>query len=108
LVWYKLVPLKVTLLRLLSNNNLARRELLHLESSLCFGGCAVDETFNHLLFDCDSFVLLWRVILKWLGISSVFPITSQSHASQFCNFYLFRKEIRHCLQAVWLVCCWII
>jgi hypothetical protein len=30
------------------------------------------------------------------------------HASQFCNSYVFRKEVQSGLQVVRLTCCWIL
>ncbi|PNX94589.1 70 kDa peptidyl-prolyl isomerase [Trifolium pratense] len=108
-IWNKVVLLKVTLFawrmlndRLPSKYNLICRSM-HLENSaLCLGGCGVDETIDHLVVGCD----IWITILNWLGIFGPLPNVVADHVTEFCNTYLFAKEVRIGLQVIWLTCCW--
>jgi hypothetical protein len=73
---------------------------------MCAGGCAINETSNHLFFYCDFSSSLRRYVLHWLGVSSLLSIEAQDHASQFCNYYLFGKDALLGIQIVWMICCW--
>jgi hypothetical protein len=113
--WNTIAPLKVSLFawRLLNNrlptkDNLIRRGMTHLDSILCTSGCGVAETSNHLFLGCNFSHFLWYKILHWLSVYGPLSNGVGDHASQFCNAYVFRKEVRSSLQVVWLTCCWIL
>jgi hypothetical protein len=106
-IWNKIAPLKVSLFawRLLNNrlptkDNLIRRRMTHLDSILCTSGCRVAETSNHLLLGCNFFYILGYKIIHWLGVDDPLSNVVRDHASQFCNAYVFHKEVRSNLQVV--------
>jgi hypothetical protein len=86
--------------RLSTKDNLIRREMTHLDSILCAGGCGVAETFKHLFLGCNFFHFLWYKILHWLGVYGPLSNVVSDHTSQFCNAYVFHKEVRSNLQVV--------
>jgi hypothetical protein len=114
-IWNKIAPLKVSLFawRLLKNklpskDNLLHRGMNQLDSVLCVGDCGVVETSDHLFFGCKLATPLWCNIMLWLGISCPVSNSANEHAMQFCNTYLFRKEVRQGIRVIWLACCWTI
>jgi hypothetical protein len=80
--------------KLTSKDNLLRHGMNQLDFVLCVGDCGVTETSDHLLFDCKLATPLWCKIMHWLGISCTISNSANEHAMQFCNTYLFRKEVR--------------
>jgi hypothetical protein len=46
--------------------------------------------------------------MHWLDISCPVSNTANEHDMQFCNTYLFKKEVRQGIHAIWLACCWTI
>lgn len=66
LVWHKNVPLKVLVFawrlhqnRLLTKDNLARRNVIAADAGLCLAGCGDMESANHLLLTCNVFGNIW-------------------------------------------------
>jgi hypothetical protein len=109
LVWYKLVPLKVSTFvwrflynRLPTKFNLYDRGFLHNDSILCSAGCIAVEDVHHLFLKCPIFGAVWNGIISWLGVSCVLPDNAIALASQFCGAHSFGKSIRSCFQAIWL------
>lgn len=71
LVWHKNVPLKVLVFawrlhqnRLLTKDNLARRDVIAADASLCLAGCGDVESANHLLLTCNVFGNIWY-LFSW-------------------------------------------
>jgi hypothetical protein len=56
--------------------------------------------------NCPIFDAVWRGITSWIGITWVLPNNAISVASQFCGAHGFCKNIRSCLQAIWLASIW--
>lgn len=52
---------------------------------------AVKETINHLFMDCEFFGGTWRLVLGWLGVSTVHPHDIGSQALQFGGTYIFHE-----------------
>jgi len=69
---------------------------------LCSGGCGMGELVSHLFLNCNFYKDVWSFILRWLGISNALLSEIALHASQFGGNHLFRKDIRTCLQIIWL------
>jgi hypothetical protein len=48
-----------------------------------------------------------KLCFGWVYIAPC-QIQQMSMQLQFCNTYLFRKEVRQGIHAIWLTCCWTI
>jgi len=77
-MWHKHVYLKVSLFarclfrnRLPTKDNLLWCGIIQAESTLCVGGCDMEETIGHLFLSCNYFTSMWHLIRDWLGVSSV-------------------------------------
>jgi hypothetical protein len=71
-------------------------------------GCEVIETSNQLFLECDFSQAIWCNIMHWLGVYGPLLNIVDTHALQFCNAYVFCKDVWSGLQAVWLAYCWTI
>jgi hypothetical protein len=113
LIWNKHVPSKISTFawrfindRLPTKLNLFVRGCLRNDSLLCSNGCDAIEDIHHLFLNCPIFDAVWRGITSWIGITWVLPNNAISVASQFCGAHGFCKNIRSCLQAIWLASIW--
>ncbi|XP_045802712.1 uncharacterized protein LOC123896358 [Trifolium pratense] len=109
LIWNKLVPSKMSTFtrrfindRLPTKFNLFTRGCLRNDSLLCSAGCDAIEDIHHLFLNCLVFGAIWSAIISWLGITGVLPDNAMSLASQFRGAHGFSKNIKTCLQAIWL------
>jgi hypothetical protein len=73
-------------------------KLTNLKLVLCLGGCGVDDTIDHLVVGCNMSLFIRIKILNWLSIFGHLPNVVVDHVTQFCNTYLFAKEVRIGLQ----------
>jgi hypothetical protein len=64
-----------------TKDNLLHREMTHLDSILCAGGCGVAESSNHLFFGCNFSNFLWTKIPHWLGVYDLLSNVVSDHAS---------------------------
>ncbi|GAU50741.1 hypothetical protein TSUD_99110 [Trifolium subterraneum] len=64
------------------------------------------ETSPHNALICNKLVPSKSAIISWLGIACVLPDNALSLASQFCGAHGFNKNIKTCLQAIWIASIW--
>jgi hypothetical protein len=84
-------------------SNQVQRRIVLLDLLLCIGGCRVTKTFNHLFFYCDFSQSFWSKILNWLGVHCLLSNVVVDHVIQFCNYYVFSKDVHTCLKQIdWL------
>jgi hypothetical protein len=82
-VWIQLIPSNMSTLawslfhkRLPTRENLISRGI----PLLCvWGDCGNPEMEDHLFFNCPTLGLIWREIVKWLGVPIVLPEGGQNH-----------------------------
>jgi hypothetical protein len=93
LLCHKDIPLKVYVFawclfvdRLLTNDNLFRRDILNQDSRLCVSGCGASESANHLVLDCNFFNNIWQYVRHWIDFFSVDPSSISDHFMQFGLF----------------------
>jgi hypothetical protein len=67
--------------------------MMHLNSLLCVGGCEVAETSNHLLFRICFLRAIWCNVMLWLVVHEPLLNIVDAHVLQFCNVYVFLKEV---------------
>jgi hypothetical protein len=74
----KFVPLRVAIFawqtiqgRILSKENLFKREILSNGALTCEGGCGAIESTSHLFFECPIAFKVWSDIFRWLGVISI-------------------------------------
>jgi len=107
-LWHKDVPLKVVLFvwslfrdRLPTKDNLFCRHVIAFDAQSCVGGCGEVETSSHLFFHCNLFGSVWNHILRWLGLSAVWPYDVANHYYQFSYIGGVAKSRRSILQVIW-------
>jgi len=112
-LWHKDVPLKVVLFvwclfrdRLPTKDNLFRRHVIAFDAQSCVGGCGEVETSSHLFFHCNLFGSVWNHILRWLGLSAVWPYDVANHYYQFGFICGVAKSRRSILQVIWFATVW--
>jgi len=79
-----------------------------LADSTCVAGCGEQETTTHLFCGCTIFSSLWDHILRWLGLSMVFPSDSWQHLIQFTNLAGLPRVTHHFLTVIWFASVWVI
>ena len=115
-VWHKRAPLKVSLFawrlfcnQLLTKDNLVRRHVLDIDDNVCVGGCGSQETANHLLFCCDTF--LQHLVLDFSVARHLFCWSvhnSRSFFFQFGHLAGLSHSSHSFFQIIWLTCVWVV
>ncbi|AES82220.1 transmembrane protein, putative [Medicago truncatula] len=100
--------IKNFLTKLPTKDGLLRRQILHIDDTLCVGGCGSAETANHPLFSCDTFGSVWLAVLQWLRLSFVAPARCRNHFIQLVQLVGFPRSSYTFLQIIWMACVWIV
>jgi len=114
-VWSHLIPLKVSVLmwrmlqnRILTKDNLARRDVLNGGDISCSFGCGEEENVSHVFFECRIAAELWREILKWTNFSTALHNTVSMNFHQFEGLIGARSVRAERFRVIWFASIWII
>jgi len=108
------VPLKVNIFvwrllnRILTKENLFRREVTQHNDLRCSSGCDMDKDVDHLFFQCGFCGRFWSLIYLWLSFDSVIPGTLAYHFWYFTSIASFSKNIWKYILIIWFSYVWII
>lgn len=112
-VWNKLVPLKVTTFvwklmqnRVPTKDNLIKRGTLRDTESICPACSQMEESANHLFFECDVTYKAWAGCLNWLGVTSALHRDSRANFLQFMGLVVHCKIGKSARHAVWCSVVW--
>lgn len=114
-LWNSGAPLKVKAFvwklaqdRILTSQNLLKRNL-SVQNAQC-RGCNKDhiETTNHLFFRCELFSAVWYECLHWWGFQSPLFDSCKVHYFHFLGILLGSKEQRDIWELVWYATIWVI
>ena len=107
-IWHKEVSLKVSLFvwclycnRLPTRDNLIRRRILLPANNLCVGGCGLVETSNNMFLHCNQYGTIWSLLRKWIGVSSIDPLSLPTHFLQFGRISGSSRVLRSYLLLIW-------
>jgi len=70
-----------------------RRGVILSDYALCSSGCGKEETINHLFLVCKFFGSIWRLLRRWLGISTVISSYMGCHVQKYFGAHAFKKEV---------------
>ncbi|XP_057442575.1 uncharacterized protein LOC130734247 [Lotus japonicus] len=92
--------------RLQTQENMLRRGIIPIgENTSCLFCHEVEETPNHLLFNCFFSYQVWTLCYRWLGALTAFPESSSLHFLQFGNEFRTLKQ-QGVMKTVWLAISW--
>lgn len=63
---------------------------------------------DHLLFGCPTFGSVWYILLQWLDISFVAPVTGRDYFLLFGNHAGLLRSSHLFLKIIWLAFVWLI
>ncbi|CAI8607673.1 unnamed protein product [Vicia faba] len=90
--WNCLISLKISILawrvwqnRLLTRDNLVKRDILDESQNSCPFDCAKEENISHIFFECPSTLATWSEIFRWLGFMFAMHNSSWQNFVQFAG-----------------------
>ena len=114
-MWLKAVPLKVStfvwrlfLNRIPTRDKLAQMHVILASDQNCVANCGLNEDRDHLFLNCGFFGGIWQCIEDWLGFSTVFHCSFQSHFHQFGGLRGFSKKSIESMNIIWMSVVWTI
>jgi hypothetical protein len=107
-VWNQLIPSNMSMLAwrlfykmLPTKENLIKRGTSLDSSALCVGGCGGIETEDHLFFNCPTMGVVWRELVRGIGIPVVLAEGGPAHLSLWKNLVIGNSKSRDRIGAIW-------
>ena len=85
-----------------TRDNLFHRRVLLTSDQGCVANCGSNEDREHLFFTCSFFGDLWKLVVGWLGISTVLHCQFFDQLHQFDGLRGFSKKTTESMHIIWL------